>query len=1293
MPSFNGKFEEWLSFKNAFINLIGLQSDLSDLDKLHYLTTALKGEAANKIKIFANDKIDYATAWNFLERSYEVKRILIVRHLASIVNLPVLDKENTSGLMKLADDAQQHLAALKSLGVTVGSEMVVYLLESKLPRHTMDKWEALIEKDEFPTLEQMCDFLYRTAVCASRREKPRLCESERNKDTPPAKKARVSPSNRAFVVNASRNCIVCKDKKHPLYLCHKFKQMSVPDRIETTRLGWIVAGNPSALNSSKFPTCHLTSLERQLTKFWEIEEITTDKSMSEQDARCEAYFSEAVSRDNNGRYVVRLPFRKDNVRLGDSRALALKRLLSLERRFNINESFKTGYVRAIEEYMALGYISRVENPGSDGYYMPHHAVVKETRPTIQDKLFVHLIRFRTYNYVLTADIEKMYCQVQLHENDRRYQRILWRVNEEIETFQFNTLAFGVASSPFLAIRAIHQLADDEHHVYPRAAAILKRHLYVDDLLTGADTIEQARMIKDEVIALLNRGGFVIRQWASNDERVVNDLTTNALHANFILNIDRSLKTLRITWKAREDKICYSAHSIEIPGRLTKRNILSKIAKIFDPMGLLGPVVLYAKKLMQDVWKRKLQWDESVPQDLHTAWTEFAQQLASINQVSVDRRLFAEGYRDIQIHGFCDASNVGYGACLYARSTGESGETTIKLICAKSRVAPLKTITIPRLELSGALLLARLYIEASGALSIIPSRVIFWCDSTIVLHWLKTSPHLLKPYVANRVAEIQEITGPCEWRHVGSQDNPADAISRGQLPHCFLQNKMWFEGPSWLNREEGEWPYLVTQSIEVPELKRSASYCCRWRPGNRHIGTLKTTELNEAETRVLKLLQSTQFSNEIKLLRENKQLPSNSKIVKLNPFLDNDGLIRVGGRLRLSHLTFPQKHPVLLPSRHNLVDSIIREIHTRQHHTGIQTTLYNLRQKFWLLDGKNQVRKVVRACTRCFRFRASTTEYKMGNLPTVRVREATPFANTGIDFCGPFFIKERKHRNRTKLKVYVCVFICMTIKAVHLELVSDLSSDGFLAALRRFIARRGMPEHLYSDNGTNFVGANNQLKEMYALFNSEPHQILVNQFASQHRIVWHFIPPAAPHFGGLWESTVKLFKHHVKRVVGDSLFTFEELNTFITEVEGILNSRPITTLSSDPNDLSALTPAHYLLGKPLTALPEGNVSSIPVNRLSAWQHIAKVRQDFWARWHLEYLNELQKRSKWFKDGPKLEAGTIVLIKNKGLPCTQWALGKITALHPGDDGVARVATIKTANGELKRSTRLLCPLPVE
>ncbi|XP_067211625.1 uncharacterized protein [Linepithema humile] len=270
---------------------------------------------------------------------------------------------------------------------------------------------------------------------------------------------------------------------------------------------------------------------------------------------------------------------------------------------------------------------------------------------------------------------------------------------------------------------------------------------------------------------------------------------------------------------------------------------------------------------------------------------------------------------------------------------------------------------------------------------------------------------------------------------------------------------------------------------------------------------------------------------------------------------------------------------------------------------------------------------------------------------------------------------------------------MAIKAVHLEVVSDLTSDGFLAALKRFISRRGIPAHIYSDNGTNFIGANNHLKELYALFNSDEHKNRISLFSLEHRITWHFIPPIAPHHGGLWESTVKLFKHHFKRVIGELLFTFEELNTFTIEVEGILNSRPISSISSDPNDPLVLTPAHCLIGRPMNNMPESDFTSVPANRLSTWEHITKVRQDFWSRWSLEYLNEMQIRRKWIKDGDKIDIGMIVLVKEKGLPCMQWALGTVTEIHPGTDGVVRTVTIKTLTGELKRSVKCICPLPIE
>lgn len=275
----------------------------------------------------------------------------------------------------------------------------------------------------------------------------------------------------------------------------------------------------------------------------------------------------------------------------------------------------------------------------------------------------------------------------------------------------------------------------------------------------------------------------------------------------------------------------------------------------------------------------------------------------------------------------------------------------------------------------------------------------------------------------------------------------------------------------------------------------------------------------------------------------------------------------------------------------------------------------------------------------------------------------------------------------------CVFVSMAVKAVHLEIVSDLTTDGFLAALRRFITRQGIPTHIYSDNGTNFRGTNNHLKELYALFNSEEYKDQANRFSVENHITWHFIPPTAPHFGGLWESTVKMFKHHFKRVVGDLLFTFEELNTFAIKIERILNSRPISSLSSDPNDTPVLTPAHCLIGKPLITLPEFDLTSAPVNRLSTWQHITKVRQDFWTRWKLEYLNELQVRHKWTKDGENVKIGTVVLIKEKNLPCNQWALGRIVDVHPGEDGVMRTVTVKTATAKIKRAVKCICPLPIE
>ena len=708
-----------------------------------------------------------------------------------------------------------------------------------------------------------------------------------------------------------------------------------------------------------------------------------------------------------------------------------------------------------------------------------------------------------------ADIEKMFLQFLVREQDRKLLKLLWKIYGKITEFEWNTVTFGIKPAPYLAIMCLIQLAKDEGYRFPVAAKILKKDMYVDNLITGANTKGEARKIYEQMTNLLKCAKLNLRQWVSNDLSILEGVHEKSLDNEFIMNKDSILKALGVYWKAREDCFVYTAKLTETPTSITKRFILSEIAKLFDLLGLIGPIII----------------------------------------------------------------------------------TRCYLLCSKSRVAPLpskksKKRTIPQLELCGALLLAKLYKSVIESIIIAFERVVFWTDSTIVLGWLNMRPNLLKMFVANRVAEIQNKTEVKNWRHVRTQFNPADILSRGQLPLELLKNKLWNEGPSWLTKPESYWPKIESSlnlaPNEMPEtkkecclkleininilerffsfskLKRIIAICYRCHPKYRqNKGNIKTNELDHAEQVILKLIQSLYFQDELYRLKKNKEIHRESRIRQLDPFIDENGLLRVGGRIKNASISFNRKHPIILPKSHLITDMIISYYHQTYCHAGVQTTLYAMRQKYWPIDGRTQIRKIIRRCVTCFRAKPILAGHKMGNLPTVRVEKGVRvFYNVGIDYCGPFYVKERKYYNKKRIKTYIALFICMSTKAVHIEVAHDLSTEAFLNTLRRFVSRRGKPKTIYCDNATNFQGAKNELNELYLLVKTQEFQNKIIHYSANFGIDIHFIPPSSPQFGGLWEAGVKSYKHHLKRVASNLLLSYEEFYTLSIEIDSILNSRPL-----------------------------------------------------------------------------------------------------------------------------------------
>ena len=1132
-----------------------------------------------------------------------------------------------------------------------------------------------------------------------------------------------------------------------------------------TVFGWVLSGPISTQTIHTFTTnlVPLKNLELNdlLRKFWEQEELPISHPLSQEDQICERIYKETTTREPSGRYIVRLPFKKEFPEtqfLGSSRIQALSQYSRMKVNLAKNSDILQQYNQVLEEYISLNHMDKtsyreiVKDNRYFSFYLPHHAVIRPdhkttkvrvvfnasrktksgfslndtlyTGPTLQRDLITIILNWRKYPYVFSGDIQKMYRQILVHPDDRPYQRIIFQndPNAPFKDYQLNTVTFGVKCAPFLAIRTLLQLASDSESQFPKSASILRTETYVDDILSGGYSINETHNALIELIATLKSAGFPLKKITANHSELLASLSEDDLYdSNFLKFHDTSsTKTLGIRWNALTDSFSYSFNTNPQTDRITKRTILSSVAKLFDPAGWLTPVIVRAKLLMQQLWLEGLDWDEEVSLESHSLWNNLVSDLAMVDKITIPRWIQYDPSNQIQIHGFADASKAAFCATVYVRCQRSEHIACSNILVAKSKVAPLKTICLPRLELNGVVLMANLVNYVISALNLEKSKIILWTDSSIVLGWLSKPPHTWETYVANRTSQVHNLVPEATWRHVPTHDNPADLGTRGCRPQDLVTNPLWWNGPVWLTNPPTEWPsrnplkhepktpqiqtllvsaekYDILENFSsYPRALRVLCYIFRFFHKSRQSRTytqyssitLTHEEVKFVKTRLLALAQKTVYDEEYNCLSNAQPISNKSSLKTLNPFLDSDGIMRVNGRLSQSSLPYNERFPKILPGNSRLCQLYLTNLHLLLLHAECNQMCRMIQTEFYISRLKVRVKKTIRNCKRCIIYKQSQCSQIMAPLPSERCTLSAPFENTGVDFAGPFQLKTSKIRKSSLTKGYACVFVCFSTKAIHLEACSDLSTPAFRAAFTRFVGRRGLPHKIISDNGRNFLGASRELSREFSAFIQSVSNDISQKYVSQ-GFEWKFIPPHAPHMGGLWEAAVKSFKFHLKRTAGAYKFNFEEFSTILAHIEGVLNSRPISAMSEDPADTTALTPGHFLRGAPIMAFPEPSIENISI--VNRWEKLKIINHQLAIRWKEDYLKALHKRYKWKNPLPNLQIGDLVVVIDDLQPPYDWQLGRIVNTYPGVDNKVRTADVRTASGTITRPIVKLCYLP--
>ncbi len=1076
-----------------------------------------------------------------------------------------------------------------------------------------------------------------------------------------------------------------------------------------TKLGWTLQGPTSLLEQRLEPNqcLHIsiplstTELFKNVERLWQVDVLPFQNerecTRSKQDQKAiELLETKTVRVEVDGirRYATPLLRRCDMPCLHATMEAVMPRLRSTERKLARDPKQAEAYSSEIQKLVQSGAIRKIlpkdmERDG-ESWFIPHHMVRHNEKnrvvfdcsfqfsglslndsllagPTLGSSLLGVLLRFREHAVAISADIRGMFHQVRLLPEDRPLLRFVWRDSKEKgphEVFEWQVLPFGTTCSPCCATFALQRHVKGHSQPDEDVRFSVERCFYVDNCLQSLSSPEEAKQLVDKLRELLAEGGFELRQWASNVTSVIHHLPREARSDGLELwlaheRTDVQESTLGLSWNCPVDVLTYRHRSIN-HGAPTMRIIYKVLASQYDPLGYILPFTTRAKVLVQQLWSKQHSWDDTkLPQTLVQSWNEWEGELQSLHKISFSRSYVPASVDQTRsvtdLHVFSDASESSYGAVTYLRTEDQLGNIHLSFVLARSRVAPKRVLSMPRLELCAAVIGAQLANLLKKELTLSLRHTVLWTDSTTVLSWIQSESCHFKVFVGTRVAEIHELTNFTAWRYVNSGQNPADDLTRGKTLKELAKPNRWSQGPPFLLLPPESWPANPTERPEIDksELKKS-TFCgvvaVDEPTGNKYktwtelvkataqelhgaagqSGEPTANAYQAAETCILQKVQNESFPEELQRLKSGKALQHNSRLLTLAPEYDTaTNLIQVGGRLRRAETLDPAlKHPIVLDSKHPAVKLLLQDYDKRLCHPGPDRVFAEIRRQFWVLRGRAAIRSLQHACTECQRLRAKPTIPKMADLPLARLRLHKPaFHSTGMDCFGPFLVKI----GRRVEKRWGILYKCLTTRAVHLDLLYSLDTDSFLMSLRRFIARRGSPVELLSDQGTNFRGGERELWEAFQCMSPDLQQRLAPQ-----KIAFHFNPPAAPHFGGVWEREIRSIKMALSATIGVQTVSEEVLRTVLVEVENILNSKPLGYVSSNVADPDPVTPNLLLMGRLDNSLPAVIYPKEEGLSRRRWRHSQVLADHFWSSFVRHYLPNLQARQKWHRTLPNITA---------------------------------------------------------